>query len=253
MFHWLQNLFPGSLKVSILYRLTMLPLHFLKLRRVKPFDSGQALGTPIIRHYWDDFLAKHRADIRGAGLEIGNVHTLKKYGGAAMHRTEALDLAPSAEATIVADLSRASELPGEQFDVFINQYSMHVIPNDLGALYHSVRLLKPGGVLLINFVGHSSYLGVDGDAQSVSGTQVWHWYTPAKVRHMLAAVGLGPADYQLAAYGSYRGLLTYFYDLPAEAMSPEERAHRDADCPLLVGVRAQRPAGWAAPAPTLPW
>lgn len=245
MFGFLHQLFPGSLKVKLLYRLTMLPLYLLKVRKVKPFDSGQALGTPIIRHYWDTFLAKYRSDVRGVGLEIGNVSTLKKYGGPAITRAEALDLEPSADATIVADLSRAWDLPEAQFDVFINQYSMHVIPNDLDALYHSVRQLKPGGVLLVNFVCHSSYLGIDGDAQSVSGTQVWHWYTPAKVRQLLASIGLGPADFQLETFGSYRGLLTYLYNLPAEAMSPEERTHKDAACPLIVGVRAQRPANWS--------
>jgi SAM-dependent methyltransferase len=245
MIGFLQKLFPGSLKVRLLYRLTMFPLYFLKLRKVKPFDSGQALGTPIIRYYWDVFLAKHRADVRGVGLEIGNITTLKQYGGANISRAEALDLTPSAETTIVADLSHAWELPEAQFDVFINQYVLHVVPNDVDALYHSVRQLKPGGVLLVNFVCHSSYLGVDGDAQSVSGTQVWHWYTPARVRQMLATIGLGPADFQLETFGSYRGLLTYLYDLPVEAMSPAERAHKDADCPLLVAVRVQRPPAWA--------
>ena len=43
------------------------------LRRVTPIDSGFGLGRgkPVDRHYIEDFLARHRGDIRGRVLEVG--------------------------------------------------------------------------------------------------------------------------------------------------------------------------------------
>jgi SAM-dependent methyltransferase len=239
----LLRFFPGSVKVKVLYWVSMLPLRLLRWRGVKPYDSGQALGTSIIRYYWDRFLAQHQADIQGVGLEIGNPATLRHYGGRALAQGEAVDLGPGPEVTWVADLSLGWPLPEARYDVFINQYSLHVIEHDLDALYHSIRVLKPGGVLLANFVCQSTYL--NGQAQGT--TQVWHWYTPAKVRQMLAQLGLEPAHYQIITYGSYAGLLTYILDLPTEAMPAAELARHDPECPLLVAVRAQRPAQWQPP------
>ena len=48
------------------------------LRRVTPIDSGFGLGRgkPVDRHYIEDFLCRHAADMRGRVLEVGeNVYT----------------------------------------------------------------------------------------------------------------------------------------------------------------------------------
>ena len=42
-------------------------------------------------------------------------------------------------------------MPSDRYDCFVNQFTMHLIYDAQAALYHSIRILKPGGVLLINF------------------------------------------------------------------------------------------------------
>src|SRR5439155_1180311 len=65
---------------------------------------------------------------------------------------DAIDLARhNPEVTVVADLTKGDELPGDAYDCFVNQFTMHLIYDLDSALYHSLRVLKPGGVLLANF------------------------------------------------------------------------------------------------------
>src|SRR6266508_5677583 len=127
-------------------------LRCLQFRRLQPIGNGRQRGTPIVRYYWERYLQEHQADIRGTALEIGTTYTIRKFGGIVVTRAEAIDLSPhSPEITVVADLSRADHVPSDRYDCFVNQFTMHLIYDAQAALYHSIRILKPSGVLLINF------------------------------------------------------------------------------------------------------
>lgn len=77
---------------------------------------------------------------------------IKKYGGEALTQADALDLTShSPEVRVVADLSRADHVAGDTYDCFVNPFTTAVIYDVEAALYHAIRLLKPGGVLLVNF------------------------------------------------------------------------------------------------------
>ena len=62
----------------------------------------------------------------------------------------------SPEVTVVADLTQADDDPTDTYDCFVNQFTMHLIYDLESALYHSIRLLKPGGTLLVNFPASST-------------------------------------------------------------------------------------------------
>ena len=49
----------------------------VQLRRLHPLGEGQPRGRAIVRHYWAQFLEKHRSDLRGRGLEIGGTWTIR--------------------------------------------------------------------------------------------------------------------------------------------------------------------------------
>src|SRR5215813_13657930 len=80
--------FPGKIwrrAVRFKYSWLSLPLvrnlRCLQFRRLQPLGHGRQRGTPIVRYYWDDYVQKHHADIRGTALEIGTTYTIRRFGG----------------------------------------------------------------------------------------------------------------------------------------------------------------------------
>lgn len=221
-------------------------LRMLALRRPGALYPGRAEGTQVVRHYWAQFLAAHRGDVRGRALEIGVTNTIRQLGGDRITSAEAIDITASGpDVTIVADLATAADVPGEQFDAFVHQFTIHIIPDFRAALYHSIRLLKPGGTLLINFPCRTGYpaSGIPlGEGRT--GWVHW-WFTPKQVETALADLGISPADCEITTYGNYLALTSYMAGIPAEALTTKELDAVDPDFPLLICARIRKPAQWA--------
>ncbi|HYW31413.1 MAG TPA: glycosyltransferase [Gemmatimonas sp.] len=225
-------------------------LRALGWRRGTPLHDGGNVGTAIVRWYWNQFLEVHCEAIAGRVLEIGDTGTVRRWGGSRVRSAEALDVsAHSPEVAIVADLSRADHVPGERYDCFLVQFTMHVIPDAEAAFYHAIRLLKPGGQLLINFscVDYQFPQGLD----MSTGAVLWvHWcFTPLQVHNMLRRVGLTEADYQLHTYGNLLSRVAYQLNVQAEEMTRAELVRHDPGHPVLVCVRATRPINWSPARP----
>jgi SAM-dependent methyltransferase len=231
-------------------------LRCLQLRRLQPVGHGRQRGTPIVRHYWYKYLQKHQTDIRGNTLEIGSTDTVRRIGGTTVTSVEGIDLSPhSPEITVVADLSRADHVPSDRYDCFVNQFAMHLIYDAEAALYHSIRILKPGGVLLINFNCIDYYFPRGLDMGTGEPLFVYHWFTPIQVENMLRMIGLGPANYTLDIYGNLFTRIAYQMNIPAEELTQRELAFIDSGHPLMMCVRVEKPADWCAdkPAYRTPW
>jgi glycosyltransferase involved in cell wall biosynthesis len=231
-------------------------LRGLQLRRLRPLGNGRQSGTPVVRYYWARFLEKHRPDIRGAALEIGNTLTVRQYGGPAVTRADALDLARhDPDVTAVADLTRADALPGDQYDCFINQFTMHLIYDLDAALYHSMRMLKPGGVLLVNFPCVDYYFPTGLDMATGQPMYMYWWFTPIQVENLLRRAGLSSNDYTMEIFGNLFTRVAYQMNLPAEELTRHELGYVDPGHPLLICVRAVKPAQWRASKPAYrdPW
>jgi SAM-dependent methyltransferase len=207
---------------------------------------GRAVGTQVVRYYWNRFLEERRMDIRGRALEIGVTGTVRHFGGDRLASAEAIDVSASdASVTIVADLTKAGHVPSDQFDCFVNQFTMHIIYDFRAALYHSIRILKPGGVLLINFPCRSGYPvnGIPlGGGQSA---HVYWWFTPCLVEAVLAELGIDERHRLLQTYGNYFALAAYMAGIPSEELTKRELETVDPDFPLLICARLQKPQQWS--------
>jgi len=226
-----------------------------QMRRLQPFGNGRQRGQPVVRYYWDRFLEQHRADVHGNCLEIGSTHTICRFG-MSVARHDALDLTRhSTEISIVADLSRADHLPADTYDCFINPFTMHLIYDAEAALYHSVRMLKPGGVMLVNFPCVDYYFHRGLDMGTGRPLFVFWWFTPIQVDNLLRRVGLGAGDYRVSIDGNLFARVAYQMNMPAEELSRLELDHVDEGHPLLISVRAVKPANWQATRPIYrdPW
>jgi SAM-dependent methyltransferase len=227
-------------------------LRAMQFRRLRPLQNGRLSQdkTQVIRYYWAKFLEKQRADIRGRGLEIGETATLCYYGGTAITQAEAMDVsAHSPEVTVVADLSRADHVASDQYDCFINQFTTAVIYDIEAALYHAIRILKPGGVLLINFWCVDFYLHRGLDMGTGEPLYMYWMFTPIQVANLLHRLGVTEADYRMEIYGNLLTRMAFLLNLPAEELTPAELNFYDPGQPLLICVRLVKPAGWQGAKP----
>lgn len=225
-------------------------LRALQFRRLRPFHQGASTGLSTIRYYWADFLNKHRDDIRGVGLEVGETTTIREYGGDALVQADAIDLAQhSSDVRVVADLSRADHVAADQYDCFVNQFTTAVIYDVDAALFHAIRILKPGGVLLINFWCVDFYLHRGLDMGTGEPLYMYHWFTPIRVQNMLRYLGLGDGDFALTIYGNLLTRMAFLMNVPAREFTQEELHHQDPGQPLLICVRIVKPEGWSVTKP----
>jgi SAM-dependent methyltransferase len=250
----------SSRPLTVRSRIVRLPivrqLRCAQLRRLRPLANGRQRGLPIVRYYWAQFLERHGKDIRGRGLEIGTTETIRRYGGSALTDADAIDLAPhNPEVTVVADLTKADDLPGDAYDCFVNQFTMHLIYDLDSALYHSLRLLKPGGILLVNFPSIEYCFARGLDMGTGAPLFVFWQFTPLQVENLLRRCGLGDADFELELFGNLFARVAYQMNLPADDLTRAELDYVDPGHPLLICVRIVKPTGWNTPRPKplYPW
>jgi hypothetical protein len=236
---------PVATRLRIIWRLPILRrLRCLAFRRLQPLAGGRQRGLPIVRYYWAEFLEKNRCDIRGRCLEVGATGTIRGYGGTELTAADGIDLtAHSPEINVVADLARADDLAANVYDCFVNQFTMHIIYDLDAAIYHSFRLLKPGGVLLANF-SSVDYCFRQQDMGTGAPLSVFWQFTPAFVESLLRSAGLSEPDYELEIYGNLFSRIAYQLNMPAEELTRAELDAVDEGHPLLICVRAVKPPGW---------
>jgi SAM-dependent methyltransferase len=157
--------------------------------------------------------------------------------------------------TRVADLARADHLPADCYDCFVNQFTTHLIYDIEAALFHSIRILKPGGVLLVNFPCVDYYFPRGLDMGTGEPLFMYWWFTPLQVENLFRRIGLGEGDYSLEVYGNLFTRIAYQLNLPAEELSRRELEYYDPGHPLLICARVVKPRDWRGEKPVYrePW
>ena len=221
-----------------------------RFRRLVPFRRGSTPATPIVRYYHENFLQRHRGDLRGRCLEIGDTRTIRRLAEPGMITAEALDVtAHNGEVTVVADLSRADHVAANQFDCFLNQFTMTVVYDVEAALYHSVRIVRPGGVLLVNFGCIDYYLHAGLDMGTGKPLYMYNWFTPIQIDDLMHRLGLTKYDYEMTVYGNLLTRIAFQLNMSADELTPRELDTVDPGHPVLACVRIQKPADWNQPPP----
>ena len=117
-----------------------------------PFSEwwGHDRGFPICRYYLEKFLDDHRRHIRGHCLEFMEDLYSTRYGADRVTRVDVLHRDPgNPQATIVADLTKANNLPSNQFDTIVCTHVLHVVFDLQSIMKELFRILKPAGTLLV--------------------------------------------------------------------------------------------------------
>lgn len=231
---------PGHRLAHRVRRLTS-PLWLGSLGKTAPTSDawGFDRGTPVDRHYIEQFVDANRAVIRGRVLEIQDRLYTERFGTNVV-RSDVLDIdAANPRATVIADLAAAHHVPSEQFDCLIVTQTLHVIRDTRAAVAHLHRMLAPGGVLLATLPSVSRIsrgVGVEGD----------YWrFTVASANWVFAEV-FGSAAVTVASRGNVLSAIAFLSGLAAEELPPRDLAVDDPYFPLVITVRAVKREGSVA-------
>jgi SAM-dependent methyltransferase len=206
-------------------------------RRTTPFSIRWGLdrGTPIDRYYIESFLDRHRDDIRGRVLEVGDSRYTARFG-TDVSSSDVLDVdAANPAATIVADLGQPDQLDPGGYDCFILVQTLQYV-FDVGAAVRAAhRVLRPGGVVLVTVPAVSRIAGsagLDGD----------YWrFTAASCRALFAAE-FGADAVEADALGNVLTAASFLMGLAREELTRREVDVLDPWFPVVVTVRAVKHA-----------
>jgi SAM-dependent methyltransferase len=205
------------------------------LRRVTPIDSGFGLGRgkPVDRHYIEDFLRRHAADIRGRVLEVAENTYTRQFGGSRVERSDILHVdASNPRATLVGDLAGDNELPDDSFDCFICTQTLTYIYDVQRAVETIHRILRPGAVLLVTVPGISQMSPYDRDRWGE------YWRFTAQSLGRLLGEPFGSENVAVEAYGNVLASTAFLQGLCVDDLRREELDHRDQRYQMLVAGRA---------------
>jgi peptidoglycan/xylan/chitin deacetylase (PgdA/CDA1 family)/glycosyltransferase involved in cell wall biosynthesis/SAM-dependent methyltransferase len=197
------------------------------LRRVDALSQlgGRDRGKPIERHYIDGFLGQHRADIRGRVLEARDRFYTQRFGGNAVEASDVVDV----------DLRRADAIPTSTYDCIILTQTLQLIDDVAAILAECARILRPGGVLLATIPSVSRI-----DEKRGRSGDFWR-LTEASARTLFAEVF--PIDaFDVRAYGNVMACTASLHGISVEEMAPAELDQVDSAFPLVIAIRAVKPA-----------
>jgi SAM-dependent methyltransferase len=224
-------------------------LHWTRVGKVQFGDFGRTTpvspifgidrGFPIDRYYIEKFLDRHRRDVRGRCLEMGDAFYINKFGDGRVTQIDVMHVKEgNPAATIVADLTAADHVPSETFDCIIFTQSLQMIYDMPAALRHMHRMLKKGGVLLLTSHGISKFgrrLGRDGWGE--------YWRITTQSAEQLFAETFAGADVQVGSYGNVLTACCCLHGLVAEDLAPAGLDYNDPDFEVIVTVRAKKGGG----------
>jgi hypothetical protein len=193
-------------------------------------------GLPIDRHYIEDFLGKdaNSSRIRGRILEIGEPRYAPRLGNeASIEQVDVLDISASnPQATVIADLTDAPELPSNAYDCIICTQTLLLIYDLRSAVDTIHRILRPTGTVLATVPGISQI--AHSDVQEVED----QWRFTSNSARRLFEERFDPANVTVETYGNVLTAAAFLYGLVAADLTRRQLDAHDADYQLLIGIRA---------------
>jgi SAM-dependent methyltransferase len=191
---------------------------------------GFERGKPVDRWYIERFLNAHRADVRGAVLEVAESTYTQWYGDGEVTRSDVLHREGNDDSTIVGDLTTGEGVPQHAYDCFICTQTLPFIYDVHAAVRGMANVLKPGGVLLATVPGMSQ---VSRDDKRDWGD--WWRFTSQGTQRLFEEAF---EHVETEAHGNVLSAAAFLYAYAAEELAEAELEHRDPDYELLITVRA---------------
>ena len=199
----------------------------------QPISShwGSDRGTPVDRHYIEQFLDRHRSDIRGRVLEVMDAKYTARFGIGVSH-SDVLDInASNSQANVIVDLADAPELATATYDCVILTQTLQFILAFTDAIRTVQRVLTPNGVLLATIPTVSRI-----DPKAGKDADYWR-LTPAACKALFGEI-FGHGNVRVDTYGNVLSAVAFLEGLASEELDNAKLDFADDLFPVLVGVRA---------------
>jgi Methyltransferase domain len=206
------------------------------LRRLTPISDswGRERGLPVDRYYIEKFLLAHSQDVQGHVLEIQEPVYTRKFGSDRVTKSDVLHYAEgNPQATIVADLTCADQIPADLFDCIIFTQTLHMIYDFRAALNQVNRIMKPGGILLATFPGTSRIC----DARYGD-----YWRFTTLSSQILFQEFFPKQNIAVYTYGNVLAAASFLYGIAAEELKITELDYRDPQFEVLITIKAAKPS-----------
>ena len=227
------NKVPLSIKKRIKYYM-MSKIRFGNLRRLTPISRkfGYDRGQPIDRFYIENFLNKHAQDVHGRVMEVGDATYTRRFGGDRVAKSDVLHITEgNPEATIVADLTNADQIPSDAFDCIILTQTLQYIYDIRSALATIYRILKPGGIFLAT-------IPVISQVVRCSWGDNWYWAFTDQSSQLLFEGYFSKANVQVEKYGNVLAAIAFLHGIAQEELTKEELLYQDDEYQVTITVRA---------------
>jgi glycosyltransferase involved in cell wall biosynthesis len=198
-------------------------------------DFGFDRGTPIDRHYIEQFLQSRAGYVAGHVLEMMDDTYCRRFGGSRIVQQDILDLSgDNPSATIVGDICDPRTLPANRYDCMVMTQMLQFIFDVRAAVAQMHRALKPGGVVLLTVPGVSAI------EASPSRRGSWCWSLTSVAAHRLFSDVFGADNVEVRARGNVYAATTFLHGLALEEV---DKARLDIDDPsyaVIVTVCARK-------------
>ncbi len=194
-------------------------------------DGWGGRGKTIHRYYLEEFLRHNASAIQGRCLEFQEDSYTSKFGKDKVLSVDILNVEPDKKGTtLVADLTKDNDLPGDYFDCIICTYVLHIILEKEKMISELHRILKPGGVLLLcvpNITVHYPQY-----------PELWRFTAYG----LGATIGrcFGNANVVVTGYGNSLTAAGELRGLAMEDFSTAELDHQDSRYSLVICARAEK-------------
>ena len=199
------------------------------LRRTTPFSTcfGFDRGTPVDRYYLERFLGNNRQRITGDVLEIQSTGYTARFG-AGVRVAHSLDIRADSSPTYICDLASCSDVvPSNRYDCFLLPNTAQHLRDLDPALRHAVRVVKPGGTVLMSAAG---FLPLIPDGPD-------YWRIAADGWRVLAERVWPDSDTVVESHGNCLAAIAALHGLAAEELTASELDAHDPRYPVLLTIR----------------
>ena len=218
-------------------RISLGGVDFGDLGGTEPISRGFGgdRGTPLDRHYIERFLDRHRGDIRGRVLEVGEDLYTRRFGDDRVTVADIVDPpeAGNPRATVVADLQDGVGVPNAAFDCIVLTQTLHMVFDVHGVVRTLHRALKRGGVVLATVPGITQIDAAD-------GPEKWFWAMTQTAARRLFANAFGPESVTVEQAGNVYAATAFLQGLALEELDEAKLAIVDPLYPVLTGIRAMK-------------
>lgn len=199
-------------------------LNVMPVSDVFGFDRG----TPIDRYYIEKFLRANGKYIKGTVLEVAEREYTRKFGGDKVEKSLVLSFAPGDNVDIVGDLSTGEGIPENIADCFICTQTFPFIFDIQSAARNAVKMLRPGGRLLVTVSGITQISRYDMDRWG----HFWS-FTDLSLRKLFEQIP-EVESVDVETHGNAKVAACFLYGLAQHELSYEDLEYVDRDYQLNI-------------------